>query len=162
MNILKILVLTPNSFQSLRCDRHCVESCQIRRFFLVCIFPHFEYFEYGEILRIQSKCGKIRTIKNSVFGHFSRSAFKVAFFCFLYQFSKLYVNGLKYLTSTENLKCNNENQENRRKQSSTRKRTCATASIKVPSLFGNLFMHHVEKWPNIIQQHNSVFTLQDS
>ena len=39
--------------------------------------------EYGEIrrdteryrvsLRIQSKCGKIRTRKNSVFGHFSRS-----------------------------------------------------------------------------------------
>ena len=160
MNILKILILTLNSSQSLRCDRHCVESCQIRSFFWS-VFSHIRT-EYGEILRIQSKCGKIRTIKNSVFGHFSRSTFKVAFFCFLYQFSKLYVNGLKYLTSTENLKCNNENQENRRKQSSTRKRTCATASIKVPSLFGNLFMHHVEKWPNIIQQHNSVFTLQDS
>ena len=29
--------------------------------------------EYGVSLRIQSECGKIRTRKNSVFGHFSRS-----------------------------------------------------------------------------------------
>ena len=28
---------------------------------------------YSESLRIQSKCGKIRSRKNSVFGHFSRS-----------------------------------------------------------------------------------------
>ena len=28
---------------------------------------------YGEVLRILSECGKIRTRKNSIFGHFSRS-----------------------------------------------------------------------------------------
>ena len=30
---------------------------------------------YGVSLRIQSKCGKIQTRKNSVFGHFSRILF---------------------------------------------------------------------------------------
>ena len=38
---------------------HRVKNVQIWSFFLV---------------RIQSECGKIRTRKNSVFGHFSRSA----------------------------------------------------------------------------------------
>ena len=33
---------------------------------------------YSVSLRIQSECGKIRTRKNSVFGHFSRSL------CFMY------------------------------------------------------------------------------
>ena len=37
---------------------HCVKTFQIRSFFLV---------------RIQSECWKIRTRKNSLFGHFSRS-----------------------------------------------------------------------------------------
>ena len=40
--------------------------------------PYFIAFglnteRYGVSLRIQSECGKIRTRKNSVFGHFSRS-----------------------------------------------------------------------------------------
>ena len=33
----------------------------------------WSFFWYRVSLRIQSKCGKIRTRKNSVFGHFSRS-----------------------------------------------------------------------------------------
>ena len=41
---------------------HCVKSVQIRSFFWS-----------GVSLHIQSKCGKIWTIKISVFGHFSRS-----------------------------------------------------------------------------------------
>ena len=56
------------------------EMCPNTDFFLVCIFPHSDWIrrdtkirtEYGEI-RIQSECGKIRTRKNSVLGHFSRS-----------------------------------------------------------------------------------------
>ena len=41
--------------------------------------PYFLAFglnteRYGVSLRIQSECDKIRTRKNSVFGHFSRSA----------------------------------------------------------------------------------------
>ena len=50
---------------------HCVKSVQIRSF-LWSVFSRIRT-EYGEILRIQSECGKIRTRKNSVFGHFSRS-----------------------------------------------------------------------------------------
>ena len=47
------------------------EKCP-NTFFLVRIFRIPT--EYGEIsLRIQSKCGKIRIRKNSVFGGFSRS-----------------------------------------------------------------------------------------
>ena len=47
------------------------EKCPNTKFFLVRIFPH------SESLRIQSDCGKIRTKKISVFGHFSRSEDKV-------------------------------------------------------------------------------------
>ena len=45
------------------------------------------YFIKGDILHlflIQSKCGKIRTRKNSVFGHFSLSV--PSFWCLLYKF----------------------------------------------------------------------------
>ena len=43
--------------------------------------PYFPTFglnttRYGVYLRIQSECGKIRTRKNSVFGHFSRCAMR--------------------------------------------------------------------------------------
>ena len=44
------------------------KKCPNTDFFLVRIFPFLDIF-----LRIQSKNGKIRTIKNSVNGHFSRS-----------------------------------------------------------------------------------------
>ena len=50
---------------------HCVKSVQIRSYFwsvFSCILT-----EYGELLRIQFEYRKIRTRKNSVFGHFSRS-----------------------------------------------------------------------------------------
>ena len=50
---------------------YCVKSVQIRS----CswsVFSHIQT-EYRVSLRIQSKCGKIRTRINSVFGHFSRS-----------------------------------------------------------------------------------------
>ena len=51
--------------------QHYVKSVQIRSFFWS-VFSRI-HTEYGEILRIQSECGKIRTRKSSVFGHFSRS-----------------------------------------------------------------------------------------
>ena len=54
-----------------KCGLHGVKSVQIRSFFWS-LFFHIQS-EYGEILRIQSECGKIRTRKHSVFGHFSRS-----------------------------------------------------------------------------------------
>ena len=57
-------------------DGHCVKSVQIKSFFLVRIFPYLDWIwrdTDGVSLRIQSECGKIRTRKNSVFGHFSRS-----------------------------------------------------------------------------------------
>ena len=55
---------------------HCVKTVQIRSF----SGPYFPAFGLNtEIhsvnLRTQSECGKIRTRKNSVFGHFSRSGF---------------------------------------------------------------------------------------
>ena len=53
---------------------HCVKSVQYRVF----SGPYFHVFEltterYSISLRIQSEYGKIRTRKNSVFGHFLRS-----------------------------------------------------------------------------------------
>ena len=56
-------------------NQHCIEIVQLRSFFWS-VFSRTRT-EYGEILRslrIQSECGKIQTRKNSVFGHFSRSA----------------------------------------------------------------------------------------
>ena len=44
-----------------RCDTHCVKSVQIRSFF------------WSIFSRIRTEYGEIRTRKNSVFGHFSRS-----------------------------------------------------------------------------------------
>ena len=46
------------------------EKCSNTEFFLV-VFSRIRT-EYGVNLRIQSECGKMRTRKNSVFGHFSR------------------------------------------------------------------------------------------
>ena len=43
-------------------------------FFLVRIFLHSNWKIYGANLFIQSEYRKIRTRKNSLFGHFSRSA----------------------------------------------------------------------------------------
>ena len=54
---------------------HCPKSVQIRSFFLS-VFSRI-WIEYGEILRISPysvRMREIRTRKNSVFGHFSRSA----------------------------------------------------------------------------------------
>ena len=50
------------------CKSHCVKSVQIRSFFCS-VFSRIRTLS----LRIQSECWKIRTRKNSVFGHFSRS-----------------------------------------------------------------------------------------
>ena len=54
--------------------KHCVKRVQIRSFFWS-VFPAFRLNTeiYGVGLRIQSKCGKTQTRKNSLFGHFSRS-----------------------------------------------------------------------------------------
>ena len=50
---------------------HCAKSVQIRSVFWS-LFSR-NRTEYREIQSIQSKCGKMRTRKNSVSGHFSRS-----------------------------------------------------------------------------------------
>ena len=50
---------------------HCAKSVQIRSVFWS-LFSR-NRTEYRETRSIQSKCGKIRTRKNPVFGHFSRS-----------------------------------------------------------------------------------------
>ena len=55
---------------------YCLKSAQIR-FFSDPYFPAFRLNteRYSVSLRIQSECGKRRTRKNSLFGHFSRSGF---------------------------------------------------------------------------------------
>ena len=53
----------------------CVKRVRIRSYsspHFPRIFPHSDWIRRVS-LRIQSECGKIRTRKNSVFGHFSRS-----------------------------------------------------------------------------------------
>ena len=50
---------------------HCAKSVQIRSAFWS-VFSR-NRTEYRAVRSIQSKCGKMRTRKNSVFGHFSRS-----------------------------------------------------------------------------------------
>ena len=58
------------------------EKCPNTRFFLLHIFPHLDWIwrdsDYLSVYRvslcIQSEFGKIRTRKNSVFGHFSHGA----------------------------------------------------------------------------------------
>ena len=45
------------------------ENCPNTEFFLVRTFPHSDWIS----LHIQSECRKIRTTKNSVFGHISSS-----------------------------------------------------------------------------------------
>ena len=49
---------------------HCVKSVQIQTFFLVLIFPHSGWTRWISVFIPNTK---IRTRKNSVFGHFSRS-----------------------------------------------------------------------------------------
>ena len=50
------------------------EKCPNTKLFLVRIFPHSDWIRRDRVpLFIQSECGKIRSRKNSVFGHFSRS-----------------------------------------------------------------------------------------
>ena len=46
------------------------EKCWNTKFFLVRIFPHSDWMRRDTL----SECGKRQTRKNSVFGHFSRSA----------------------------------------------------------------------------------------
>ena len=58
----------------LSCALQCVKKAQIRSFFWS-VFSLIRT-EYGKILCIQCECGKIRTRKNSVFGHFSRSVLR--------------------------------------------------------------------------------------
>ena len=57
-----------------------MKSVRIRSYY----GPYFLTFglhteRYGVSLRIQSECGKIRTRKNSVFGHFSHSDWIIIF-----------------------------------------------------------------------------------
>ena len=53
---------------------HYVKKKSKYGLFLVRIFPHLDWIQrYSVNLRIQPECRKIRTRKNSVFGHFSRS-----------------------------------------------------------------------------------------
>ena len=69
-----------NDFISIRrflSMQHCVKCVQIRKFFWS-VFSRIRMNTMNVFLslRIQSKCGKIRTRKNSVFGQFSRSVIK--------------------------------------------------------------------------------------
>ena len=54
------------------------EKCTNTKYFLVCIFPYSDV--KGVNLLIQSEYGNIRTRKNSVSEHFSRSVSVVLFF----------------------------------------------------------------------------------
>ena len=56
--------VSPQTQILFRAISHCVKSFQMRNF----LWPAFSR------IRIQSECGKIRTRKNFVFRHFSRSA----------------------------------------------------------------------------------------
>ena len=62
---------------------HCMKSVQIRRFFLyVFSLIRTECVEILVSLRIQFQSRKIQTRKNSVYGHFSRSAwYRILFHC---------------------------------------------------------------------------------
>ena len=68
----RILLTTTVATQALQSSRR--EMCQNTEFFLVRIFPHLSWIQKDPVsLGIQTKCVKIRTRKNSVFRHFSRS-----------------------------------------------------------------------------------------
>ena len=61
-------------------ERPLCEKRSNAKFFLVCIFRHSDWIRrYRVSLRIQSDGGKIRTQKDSVFGHFWRSGRKQSF-----------------------------------------------------------------------------------
>ena len=62
-------------FQNYR-GRSLREKCPDTEFFQVRIFPHSDWIRRVS-LHIKSKCGKIRTRKNSVSGHISHSAYYV-------------------------------------------------------------------------------------
>ena len=97
------LVICPATNSSLitpfdSCNLHCVKSIQKQSYFwfvFSCI--RIEYKRYFVSLRIQSECKKIRTRNNSVFGHFSRSAYLINPFVFNVPF-------LYPLKTSENLK----------------------------------------------------------
>ena len=63
-----------------RSNLHCVKSVQIWSFFWS-VFSRI-WTEYSVSVRIRSECEKIRTRKNSVFGHFARSAYVISCLCF--------------------------------------------------------------------------------
>ena len=64
---------------------YCVKIVQIRSFFWS-VFSRI-LNEYYVSFRIQSECGKIRTRKSSVFGHFSRSGHAVDMWTIVQNFS---------------------------------------------------------------------------
>ena len=72
---------------------HCLKSIQIRSFFLVRIFPHSDWIR--SISPYSVRMRKIRTRKNSVFGHFARSVYHC-----VYALSHLF--SCFYLISLEN------------------------------------------------------------
>ena len=72
----QISVLYRGSLQILLVEKHALrENCPNTEFFSGSYFPAFglNTEKYPISARIQSKCGKIRTRKNSVFEHFSCS-----------------------------------------------------------------------------------------
>ena len=64
---------------------HCVKSVQILRFFWP-VFPRIWTIYYFKNLCFKSKCEKIRTRKNSVFEHFSRSVIYTHLFILVYTY----------------------------------------------------------------------------
>ena len=82
---------------------HYVKKKSKYGLFLVRIFPHLDWIQrYSVNLRIQPECRKIRTRKNSVFGHFSRSDISIRKYS---AYSKLavYNNKMKNWVIPENV-----------------------------------------------------------
>ena len=68
---------------------HCVKSVRIRSFFRSVFFRI--RIEYGQISPYSIPRGKIRTRKNSLFGHFSRSdSFTFDLYCFDFMCNTVY------------------------------------------------------------------------
>ena len=72
----------------------CWSTLDVRRTIFSCIFCNLKQItlcQNSVSLRIQSECGRIRTRKNSVFRHFSRSATSILSILWLSAFSASHI-----------------------------------------------------------------------
>ena len=76
------------------------EKCPNTEFFSGPFFPAFglNTERYGVSLRIESECRKIRTRKNSVYGHFSRSVWSTEQYFSEDRLDGLLISALAYVT----------------------------------------------------------------